>query len=119
ADGAFWFETGQRTRKGRNLAHDPRCVLSVALDEFDLVVEGDAAKVDDPGVVAEMAGRWSAEGWPVRVDETGVALTAGYSAQPAGPPPGPVSRLAPPPATAVETVAPGRATRWRFDVGAA
>jgi hypothetical protein len=24
-DGAFWFETGEQTRKGRNLARDPRC----------------------------------------------------------------------------------------------
>ena len=30
ADGCFWFETGQGTRKGRNLARDPRCTLSVA-----------------------------------------------------------------------------------------
>ena len=24
-DNAFWFETGETTRKGRNLARDPRC----------------------------------------------------------------------------------------------
>src|SRR5579863_8009194 len=29
ADGAFWFVTGETTRKGRNLARDPRCSLSV------------------------------------------------------------------------------------------
>ena len=29
-DGTFWFETGEHTRKGRNLASDPRCTLSVA-----------------------------------------------------------------------------------------
>jgi hypothetical protein len=23
-DGAFWFETGEETRKGKNLARDPR-----------------------------------------------------------------------------------------------
>src|SRR5437868_3655531 len=27
-DGAFWFETGAGTRKGRNVARDPRCTLS-------------------------------------------------------------------------------------------
>src|SRR6476659_5132561 len=37
-DGAFWFETGARTRKGRNLARDRRCVLSLALRKLDLVV---------------------------------------------------------------------------------
>jgi hypothetical protein len=55
ADGSLWFQTGQATRKGRNLARDPRCVLSVAIHEFDLVVEGEAVKVDDPTVVAELA----------------------------------------------------------------
>src|SRR6202041_2667759 len=44
-DGAFWFETGERTRKGRNLARDPRCALSVATRDFDLVVEGTASQV--------------------------------------------------------------------------
>src|SRR4051812_24298659 len=29
ADGALWFETGGETRKGRNVARDPRCALSV------------------------------------------------------------------------------------------
>lgn len=113
-DGAFWFETGPGTRKGRNLARDPRCALSVALHEFDLVVEGEAARVEDPSVVAELARRWSAQGWPAEVDESGVALTAPYSAQSAGPPPWHVYRLDPRAATAVETVAPHRATRWRF-----
>ena len=28
--GCFWFETGKHTRKGKNLARDPRCTLSVA-----------------------------------------------------------------------------------------
>src|SRR5437660_1929426 len=53
-EGAFWFETGERTRKGRNLARDPRCTLSMATDEFDLVVEGEAHKVIDPKTVAAM-----------------------------------------------------------------
>src|ERR1700749_2277614 len=75
ADGCFWFETGQGTRKGRNLARDPRCALSVSTREFDLVVDGDAAVVTDPATVARMAARW-AEDWPCQVDETGLALTA-------------------------------------------
>src|SRR5436305_14053293 len=41
-DGAFWFETGGGTRKGKNLARDPRCTLSVATEEFDGIVDGAA-----------------------------------------------------------------------------
>src|SRR6476620_8856473 len=64
-DGAVWFETGEGTRKARNLARDPRCTISVAAHEFDLVVEGTAKSVTDPPTVAAMAERWAAEGWPV------------------------------------------------------
>jgi len=111
---AFWFQTGQMTRKGRNLARDPRCALSVATEEFDLAVEGEAQRITDPATVADLAGRWAAEGWPARVDESGQALTADYSAPSAGPPPWFVYRLTPRTATAVGTVGPGGATRWRF-----
>ena len=114
SDGCFWFETGKHTSKGKNLARDPRCTLSVAAREFDLVVAGEATLVTDPATVAELAARWAAEGWPARADDTGVALTAEYSAPSAGPPPWHVYRLTPRTATAVGTVDPGGATRWRF-----
>jgi hypothetical protein len=113
-DGAFWFQTGERTRKGRNLAKDPRCALSVAVRDFDLVIEGTAGKITDPGTVAAMAALWASEGWPARVDETGQAITADYSAPSAGPPPWFVYRLTARKATAVATTAPGGATLWRF-----
>jgi len=114
ADSCWWFETGKDTRKGRNLARDPRCTLSVAAQEFDLVVEGEATLVTDAATVAGLAARWAAEGWPARVDDTGAAITAEYSAPSAGPPPWHVYRLTPRTATAVGTVDPGGATRWRF-----
>ena len=113
-DNAFWFETGDGTRKARNLARDPRCTLSVAAHDFDLVVEGEAQKVTDPTTVAAMAQQWAERGWPAKVDDTGMALTAEFSAPSAGPPPWFVYRLAPQTATAVLTVDPGGATRWRF-----
>jgi PPOX class probable F420-dependent enzyme len=113
-EGTFWFETGDGTRKAKNLARDPRCTLSVATDEFDLVVEGEARKVTDPPTVAAMAARWAAGGWPARVDGTGQALTAEFSAPSAGPPPWFVYRVTPVAATALGTVEPGGATRWHF-----
>ncbi len=113
-EGTFWFECGERTRKGRNLARDPRCTLSLATREFDLVVDGEAHRVTDQATVTAMAGHWNAEGWPARVDDTGTALTAEYSAPSAGPPPWAVYRFTIHQATAVATVDPGGATRWRF-----
>jgi hypothetical protein len=114
ADGTFWFQTGGDTRKGRNLARDPRCTLSLATQEFDLVVEGEARRVTDRPTVAAMAARWAAEGWPARVDDSGRALTAEFSAPSAGPPPWFVYRLTAHTATALGTMEPGGATRWRF-----
>src|SRR3954471_20830142 len=113
-DGAFWFETGETTRKGRNLVRDARCTLSLATAEFDLIVEGEAAKITDRPTVERLAAVWAAGGWPARVDETGEALTADFSAPSAGPPPWHVYRLDAHTATALATVEPGGATRWRF-----
>lgn len=113
-DGRFWFETGEQSRKGRNLARDPRCTLSLATDEFDVVVEGVATRVTEPAVVADLATRWRAEGWPAEVDASGIALTAEFSAPSAGPPPWVVYEVRPTAATALQTVEPGGATRWRF-----
>jgi PPOX class probable F420-dependent enzyme len=114
ADGYFWFATGKSTRKGRNLARDPRCALSVSAQEFDLVVEGEATLVTDPAAVAGLAAQWVASGWPCRVDESGTALTAPFSAPSAGPPPWHVYRITAHEATALGTAEPGGATRWRF-----
>jgi hypothetical protein len=113
-DGSVWFETGERTRKGLNLARDPRCSLSVATHDYDLVVEGRAQIVDDPTTVAQMAARWVEQGWPVRVDETGRSLTAEYSAPSAGRPPWLVYRLTALSVTAIATTGVGGATRWTF-----
>jgi hypothetical protein len=113
-DGAFWFQTGDRTRKARNVARDPRCTIAVATHEFDLAVEGEAHKITEPSVVADMAARWAAQGWPCEVDGSGVALTAPYSAPSAGPPPWFVYRIAPRSAVALGTLEPGGATRFEF-----
>jgi len=113
-DDGFWFETGEHTRKGRNLARDPRCSLSLATHTFDLVVKGIAEQIKDTQTVASMAEMWSDHGWPARVDESGFALTAEFSAPSAGPPPWVIYRFVSDRATALQTVEPGGATQWRF-----
>ncbi len=113
--GSFWFVTGRSSRKGRNVARDPRCVVSLSLRELDLVLEGRAGLVTDAESVARLARRWSEdEGWPCEVDESGSALTAPYSAQSAGPPPWHVYRVEATSAHVVQTVEPYGATRWHF-----
>src|SRR5213592_1606998 len=47
ADGRLYFTSGAGTRKSRNLAVNPNCVISVALSGLDLVVEGTAHLVTD------------------------------------------------------------------------
>jgi PPOX class probable F420-dependent enzyme len=111
---AFWVCTAATSRKGRNLAREPRCAVSVATLDYDLVVEGTAALVTDPEVVARMAASWAEAGWPCEVDESGSALTAPYSAPSAGPPPWSVYRMTPTSATALGTMDHGGATRWTF-----
>jgi hypothetical protein len=113
-DGSFFFTTGQRSRKGRNLARDGRCAVSVSVRELDLVLEGEAHLVTDPPTVAKLAKVWSDGGWPCEVDESGTALTAPYSAQSAAPPPWHVYRIEAGSAFAVQVVEPYGATRWRF-----
>ena len=61
-----------------------------------------------------MATRWADAGWPARVDETGLALTAEFSAPSAGPPPWFVYSITPRGGHRVLTVEPGGATRRRF-----
>lgn len=54
-DGAFWFQTGDPTRKAKNLARDSRCSLCVSAHEFDLVIEGTAEKITDTDTIARVA----------------------------------------------------------------
>jgi hypothetical protein len=113
-DGAFWFQTGDRTRKAKNVARDPRCTMSVATDEFDLVVNGSAEKVADSVQVSRVVAVWVAGGWPCEVDASGVGLTAPFNAPSTGPPPWFVYRITPRSATSVSTVEPGGVTRWTW-----
>jgi Pyridoxamine 5'-phosphate oxidase len=63
-DGTFWFQTGAGTRKGRNVARDPRCSIAVSIRDADVVIEGDAARVTEPGALARVAKAWTTAGQP-------------------------------------------------------
>ncbi len=61
-DGTFWFQTGAGTRKGRNVARDPRCSIAVSVRDADVVIEGDAARVTESGALARIAKAWADNG---------------------------------------------------------
>lgn len=111
-DGKMYFVSGAGTRKSRNLATNPTCVLSVSLKGLDLVIEGTARKVTDPATLDRLAKTYAVQGWPARVSDG--AFTAPYSAPSAGPPPWDLYVLTAKTAFGVATAEPNGATRWRF-----
>ena len=113
-EGTFWFQTGADTRKGRNVARDPRCSMAVSVRDADVVVEGDAARVTDPDALARIAKAWAGDGWPAELDPSGSGITAPFNAPSQGPPPWNVYRLEPRSATVVVATEPGGLTRFQF-----
>lgn len=96
ATGTLRTVTGERTRKGRNLAADPRCAIAASSQELpalDVVLEGEARKVTDEAVVRRVADAYgSAMHWPLEVRD---GLVYGPNAPTAGPPPYAVRELRP------------------------
>lgn len=73
-DGALHICTGAHEQKARNLAREPRCILSTGSDRMnaglDVVVEGTAERVTDHAELVELAACWKAElDWDFEVGE--------------------------------------------------
>jgi len=111
-DGDLYFTSGPGTRKAKNLAASPACVISVGLKGIDLVLEGEAAMVDDEELMNTVIAKYRDGGWPAEVEDGRV--TAPYSAPSAGPPPWDLYRFTFHTAFGVATEEPYGATRWRF-----
>jgi hypothetical protein len=109
-DGVWYFTSGPATRKSRNLAANPRCVVSIATHAFDLVLEGTARRVLDTSELVAVATEFADNGWPCTL--AGDGLTAEYSAPSAGPPPWHVYRVEPAVVYAFGTSEPYGATRF-------
>jgi Pyridoxamine 5'-phosphate oxidase len=112
-DDKFYFTSGAGARKSRDLAVNPNCVVSVALPDLDLVVEGTATLVTEDATLQRLAERYAAQGWPAQVENG--AFTAPYSAPSAGPPPWYLYAVTPSTAFGVATAEPYGAMRWRFE----
>jgi hypothetical protein len=113
-DDTFWFQTGSGTQKARNVARDPRCSIAVSIRDADVVIEGDAARVTEPGAVARIAKAWADNGWPAEPDDSGSGITAPFNAPSQGPPPWNVYRIAPRSAIVTLASEPGGLTRFLF-----
>lgn len=92
-DGALHFCTGPEEQKAKNLAANPRCVLTTGTDRFrsglDVVVEGQASRVTDADLLTRLAAMWQDKlGWPYEVvdglfvDQTAEATGGDLEARP-------------------------------------
>ena len=96
----FCFSTGQQSRKARNLAENPRCVVCAEPANRTIIVEGVAELVTDPsllkrfGVAYQAKYDWDMEGFaePIYIVRPEVAFAF----------------------TSDEAEFTGRATRWQF-----
>ena len=113
-EGAFWFQTGDGTRKRRNVERDGRCSMAVSIRDADVVVEGDASRVTDAIALERVAKSWADGGWPVEVDESGSGITAPFNAPSQGPPPWNVYRIELRSVTVVLSAEPGGLSRFIF-----
>jgi general stress protein 26 len=71
-DGALHFCTGPEEQKARNLAAEPRCILTTGTDRYlsglDIVVEGTAERVTDEATLEALAAMWRDKlDWPFEV----------------------------------------------------
>jgi Pyridoxamine 5'-phosphate oxidase len=98
-EGAFYFSSGPKARKARNLARNPRCVVCTDPAHAAVILEGTAHVAPVAAQPASLAGRYHAKYRPWKLDP---AL-------------GPVYRVRPRVAFGMdERRFPTAATRWRF-----
>ena len=114
-DGALHFVTGVDERKARNLEHNRDVVLTTGTSTLhgglDVVVEGVAERVTDPGELAALAAAWEEKygaEWHFDV------VDGGFGSQ--GESLGAVFRVRPVTAFGFGK-APYSQTRWRFPAG--
>ena len=115
SEGALYLASKDSARKSRNLAAEPRCVLTHDAGDVHLVVEGTARRVVDEATLRRVSEAYGATyGWPTRVADG--QLDADYGAPTSGGPPYDVYEITPVraiglPTGADDSIAP---TRWRF-----
>ncbi len=108
----LYFAASAASRKARNLAHDPRCVIMAQSGPLDLVVEGTATKVRDEATLRQAAAVYAAKyDWTVTVRDQSFHAEV---APTAGPPPFDLYQVTPATLFGFGTDETSNATRWRF-----
>ncbi len=111
-DGALHFVTSPASRKGTNLARDPRCLIAAAGRGLHLIVEGEATKVDDGDKLDRVAAAYASKyDWHVDVSDQAFY---GDGAPTAGPPPYEVYEITPAKIFGFSEDGSVGAMRWRF-----
>jgi hypothetical protein len=123
-EGAFYFVSGERTQKARNLVREPRCTVvsgTTTLPSLDLIVDGAADMVTDEEALRRVTEAYRTRmEWPLEVRDSRVH---GPNAPTAGPPPYALWRVRPstviglPGMAGMEQFKPEelpRPTRWDF-----
>jgi uncharacterized pyridoxamine 5'-phosphate oxidase family protein len=106
-DNKFYFSTSPASRKGKNLARDPRCTINLSGDGLDLVVEGTAAISTDAETATRVAELYGPKyEWPVTARDGGIYGENGDG--------GPLYVLTPTVAFGFGLEGGFSATRWKF-----
>jgi hypothetical protein len=72
-DGRFYFSSGAASRKAKNLASEPRCVVSAGEGDVAVVLEGVAAIEKNEVLLVRAAAAYTAKyDWPLSVRDGGV-----------------------------------------------
>jgi len=79
-DGGLWLSTSGESAKGRNLAHDPRCTVTLDDEGTQIVVDGTARRVTDEEELRHFAEAYTPKyGWPMTIRDGSVHFEDGNS----------------------------------------
>jgi PPOX class probable F420-dependent enzyme len=107
-DDTFYFSTGRRSRKARNLAANPRCVVCPERSDEPVILEGVAEQITDSELLRQVADAISTKyQWNMEPTQAGVRDEYGNE--------GPVFAVHPRTAFGFSQDLTGSATRWLFD----
>ena len=98
-DGAFWFGTGSKTQKARNLAQNPNCIVGTQNAAEAVILEGVAELITDKAIAKKLE--------PASLSKYGMSGGDGSE---------PLYRVRPRRVYGlIEKTFPKTATRWIFD----